>query len=386
MNNELARFSTNKTVNQINLKPKKTKILLVVANLGKGGMERQLTLLLSAGVDPSLSFDIALFRNKIEYPVPSNIKLIQLNKKNKIDIPFLFRLFKLLCDSSYDIIHSKIPGVNEYIIVLSSLLRKKNFIIEFRSSGSWEYLNYKKAAILLRIFGLKHCRIVCNSEKALREMEKEFKSFHLFPKAICIKNGIDLDRFSKKTKTLNPDEFLIGFVGRIDPQKNLFCLIEAFALFKKDLISHSQVIPRLQIFGHAIDNSYLLAIRNFIKSLELEQTITILDPVDNIEECYNKFDLFVLPSHEEGTPNVLLEAMACELVCLASTGANTDKFLMDAFTFPSKESQRLFSLIKRTYSAPQNELLDIGRSNRAFVINNFALSKMVNQYEALWHQ
>jgi|GEM_PF-3555957 glycosyltransferase involved in cell wall biosynthesis len=364
------------------------KILLVLPNYGKGGMERQLSILLNQGVSSNILIDVALFRNKIEYSIPSNsnVNFIVLNKKYKIDLCFIFRLAKLIINPSYDLIHAKIPGPNEYIIVLCKLLNKKNFIIEFRNSGDREYWNYVKAAFLLRIFGLDRCRIICNSEKALRETKKVFGFFGLSPNAFCIKNGIDTNVFKKLNVIKENGKFVIGYVGRIAPQKNLECLIKAMALFCNEVSLQLPIIPVIYIIKSFIDRAYLNSIEKLIKSLRLENSINFFDTIDLIEEWYNKFDLFVLSSHEEGTPNVLLEAMACETVCILSNGANSDGFLTESFIFPTNDPQQLYSLIMKIIKMSEIDRAKIGRINRDFVVNQFSMHKMIDKYEEIWRE
>ena len=91
-------------------------ILIISPTLGKGGIERQLIEFLYAYDRNKFNITLALFRRKIEYELPADINPIILNKKGIIDVSFLFRLYKLL-SKNWDVINSKISGVNEYILL-----------------------------------------------------------------------------------------------------------------------------------------------------------------------------------------------------------------------------------------------------------------------------
>jgi glycosyltransferase involved in cell wall biosynthesis len=59
----------------------------------------------------------------------------------------------------------------------------------------------------------------------------------------------------------------------------------------------------------------------------IEDLVVLREPLphDKIAEWLRSFDVFVLPSISEGCPNILMEALACGVPCIATrTGANED--------------------------------------------------------------
>jgi glycosyltransferase involved in cell wall biosynthesis len=115
------------------------------------------------------------------------------------------------------------------------------------------------------------------------------------------------------------DEFRILFVGRLAVQKNLFNLIKAV-----DSLQNPKI--RLIMIGRGSE-------KNKLKEYAADRNVNleIIDHVanDKLPEYYNQTNLFVLPSIKEGSPKVLLEAMACGSLCLVSDIVENTEVVVD---------------------------------------------------------
>ena len=98
-----------------------------------------------------------------------------------------------------------------------------------------------------------------------------------------------------------PLRYVLG-VGRLEPQKGFDRLLTAFSKAK---IVQSDI--QLVILGDGTERASLLA-----KSQELGITSRLQLPgvVADVDAWYRRADCFVLTSHYEGSPNVVMEAMA----------------------------------------------------------------------------
>lgn len=122
-----------------------------------------------------------------------------------------------------------------------------------------------------------------------------------------IYNGIDVERF----KPVNPGQksrikmqmgfadkdFLIGIVGRLDAIKNHLNLFKAF---RKVAQEHPQA--RLVVVGDGAERGRL--------EKNEHRNIIFLGYRSDTDILMKAFDLFVLPSFNEGISNTILEAMA----------------------------------------------------------------------------
>jgi N-acetylgalactosamine-N,N'-diacetylbacillosaminyl-diphospho-undecaprenol 4-alpha-N-acetylgalactosaminyltransferase len=352
----------------------KKSILIISPALSKGGMERQLSIFLQHFDRKKYDITLVLLRERIEYVIPSDVEIINLNKKGKIDLKFYWRLFKLLKLHKWDTIHSKISGLNEQIMFFCGILIKNNLITEVRSSGKRLYSNYRLMNKLYKLFQKqKSWKIITNSIKAQNEI-KSFLGQNILVNTIY--NAIDTDKFKQIDIKKDDDKFFIGFVGRIEPVKNIEIVIEALSK-----LQHQNIY--FEIYGNRENQDYYNKLNLLISRLKLQNKISFHNAVDDIESIYNKFDLFVLPSHHEGTPNVLLEAMACETICLVSQGANSDNYLEDEFVFETNNAESLSIQISNIYLMENSEKLKITKLNREYIIDHFSIKLLIQQYEAL---
>jgi glycosyltransferase involved in cell wall biosynthesis len=134
-----------------------------------------------------------------------------------------------------------------------------------------------------------------------------------------VPNGVDTGLFKpldqpKARDLLNipHDNKVILFVGRFVPVKGLDGLIEAFAILCKTMKSLTLVLV-----GNGECEAGLKE-----KALNLGVSGNVMfignQPYEKINQWMNACDVFCLPSINEGSPNVLLEALSCGKPVVAS--------------------------------------------------------------------
>lgn len=137
-------------------------------------------------------------------------------------------------------------------------------------------------------------------------------------KVSIVPNGIDysLFKFSNEKREELRDKLnlkektVVGHVGRFNRQKNHEFLLDVFnEMHKKDKNCYLLLIGK----GELEKN-----IRQKIGDLGLNDFVTIIEPVANINEYYMAMDVLVFPSFFEGMPNVIIEAQASDLPCVVS--------------------------------------------------------------------
>ncbi len=132
---------------------------------------------------------------------------------------------------------------------------------------------------------------------------------------LAIPNGIPGRSPQVSTRSLREElgvgqRALIGAVGRLETQKGHTFLLEAArALLQR--------WPEV-LFVIAGEGSQRAVLEQQIRALGLERQVKLLGRRSDMEALYAALDLFVMPSLDEGTPMVLLEAMRAGLPVIAT--------------------------------------------------------------------
>lgn len=122
------------------------------------------------------------------------------------------------------------------------------------------------------------------------------KRVHLIP------NGVDLEQFSPPGPEAPRDTASLLFVGRLTPQKNLFTTLRAVA----------QAQQRVAFCFDLIGDGPLRAeLEDAARALGVDVRFHGTLPHAELAARYRRAGAFVLASHIEGHPKVLIEAMAC---------------------------------------------------------------------------
>jgi len=130
-------------------------------------------------------------------------------------------------------------------------------------------------------------------------------------KVSVVRLGIELDQFAPQIT--KPNEVAqIVCVGRLIPEKGQRVLLAACHRLKK------KGIPFVATFvGDGVDRK---ALEELSRSLDLDDSVSFSGALgqNEVKRMYDKSDIFVLSSFNEGLPVVLMEAMAKELAVVST--------------------------------------------------------------------
>ncbi len=168
----------------------------------------------------------------------------------------------------------------------------------------------------------------------------------------------------------HPPVFLA--VGRLNPQKDFFNLLNAFAQVRK----HHDA--RLIILGEGTERTKL---ETAIAKLGIAEDVLLPGFVKNPYAYMRRASCFVLSSRHEGLPTVLIEAMACGCPVVATNCPSGPDEILDRGTYgslvPIGDSEALAeAMVKILENPPETELL----TERA---SEYSTEKVIAAYLAL---
>ena len=168
---------------------------------------------------------------------------------------------------------------------------------------------------------------------------------------------------------------VIGFLARLEPQKDPLRLVEAAAL---------QPFPgTVAIVG---SGELEAEVREAITARNLQDRVVHLPFVPPVERHLLGFDLLVLPSLWESLPLAILEAMACGLPVVATDVGGVSEAVADGETgrlVPPGDAHALAAAIAELAGDPR-ALEAMGERARKRADEHFSLARMVDELEAVY--
>ena len=149
-----------------------------------------------------------------------------------------------------------------------------------------------------------------------------------------IPNAIDAARFTfdpevrrqkREELHIQPEEFLIGEVGRFDPQKNQKYAVEILAECRK-----KNFPAKLILIG---EGPLMETVRQQVEELQLQEYVIFTGLQKNVVPFYQAMDFFLLPSFYEGLPGVAVEAQASGLRGILSDAITTETTMTSLMEF-----------------------------------------------------
>ncbi len=134
-----------------------------------------------------------------------------------------------------------------------------------------------------------------------------------------IYNGVDLHKFKLKSSNSNPTFGIIRIVtfAALEERKGIQFMIKALSeRNNRDFIYH--------IYG---DGPYKNTLRDLISLYKLDECVSIISPVQDVEVKLLNYDIFCLLSKGEAFPLSPLEAIACGVPVLTSNYRPYNEFV-----------------------------------------------------------
>jgi len=216
------------------------------------------------------------------------------------------------------------------------------------------------------------------------------KEYYNILKGRVILNGIDTNHFNQndtlrdvtRTKLNIKDNFVFLFVGRVTPTKGIEEIIEATSIIKDIVNDDFKVL----IVGPVIQKE-MPDYQNKIRDADIDNYVINLGVQKNVRNFYYASDVFLLPSHFEGLPLVLLEAMACGLPVIASRVGEIPNIIENYMNGLLVEPRNVDDLVEKMMLCidNKNELALMGKNAAKTIREEYSLGKMIEKYTRVYN-
>ncbi len=157
------------------------------------------------------------------------------------------------------------------------------------------------------------------------------------------------------------------YVGRNAPQKNLESMLKAIQQVDKDL-------SILLVGGCCSDAGLKKRITEYGIKAEYAGNVANND----LPNYLNRAKAFILPSHYEGHPKALLEAMSCGMPCIGADVEGIREDITDGRTglLCGTDAESMSDAIERMFS-DEKKMGDMGKSAREYIIEKYSIDTVL---------
>lgn len=362
------------------------RLLVVSDEMEVGGSQRQITHLLCHIDRTEWQPELLYFRRPsflLDKIRAAGVPVHCIPKKGAIDIAFLHQLIGLLRGGHYDLIHCFSLTAELWVSIAAKFVRPRPaLIVSMRDMGH---------GLTPRQWTIKRalCRnadaIIANSGRAADRLMHELggrRRVEMVPNGVEAPTRLADDRRAEVRAALpipRRDAVVVLFVGRLAAQKNIPLLFEALTRFEP------AARPVLLLAGSGPLRAELEAKAT---ALGLAGDAVFIGDRSDIGDVMQAADLVVLPSHDEGMSNVVLEAMAAGCAVIASDVGGNPEVIVDGesgLLFAAGDADALTERL-RALILDERRREAIGRNARERIANNYSIPALIERTSAIYRR
>jgi len=363
------------------------RICLVITELEPGGAERALVHLACGLQDLKHSVSVISLK---PFPGPGRRKLIERLEQRDIATSTLGmqKLFGLVAarkrlraslgDFKPDLVQAFLHHAN----ILTAMARRPGdpwkLVAGYRVAdpGRWRRFlenRYKK----------RWCQLTCVSKDVATDVIGRLRvdpcRVTTIPNGVVIPAFRDAQRLSSEQWGLRPGRRMLGYIGRLHPQKGITPLIDHLPQLFESLPDHDLVI--------AGDGPLHQALQEQVDRHGLGDRVVLLGWSDDIPSLIASLDLLLLPSSWEGMPNVVLEAMAAGIPVVSFAVHGISELLGNSDSPQVAEAGDYRSLCQKAVEIARSPDFSsqLGQRN-AISVEQFSIPGMVDRYNRLYEE
>lgn len=351
------------------------KVCFIVGTLGRGGAEKQLVFMLRALLESGVEARILCLTSGESYEAEIRRLGVGIEyvggKQNRF--ARLWEIIKNLRKRPVDIIQSSHFYTNIYAALAGKVLKipsigaiRSNLKSELAINGSLGRFQVSLPGFLIANSDLARRGAI---ERGVSENKIEF-----------VRNAVEVE-FSKPEIALKQKENITFlFAGRLGKEKRPDRFVRFAAALVEKYPAH---LLSFQIAGDGVLRSEMETLAESFNLLNGK--LEFLGECGEMREIYRQADALVLTSDYEGTPNVVLEAMAHALPVIATNVGGTPEILNEKWGFlvePDDEA----GLVKAASRLIENPdlRLDMGFAGLQYIKSNHSLGALTEHLTEIY--
>jgi len=368
------------------------KITILVTSLSSGGgAEQQVALLAERLLRRGWQVQVVSMLESAPAARPltaslaaAGIPVVSLGMRRGFGDPrALVRLGRVLRRFRPDVVHAHMVHAN-LLARASRLLVRTPVVVSTlhnqNEGGRWRYIAYRLTHPLSSV-------TTAVSEEAAAEATRRGGAPAGGIRAVP--NGVQTARFRNDPQVRAraradlgvADDFLWLGAGRLVPEKGFDVLITAFAT-----VAARSSTARLVVAG---TGPLATSLRKQAAATRLGDRLTFLGFRSDLPELMQAADAFVLSSHWEGLPMVLLEAAASSLPIVATEVAGSRAAVVDGvngIVVPAGQPDALAAAMLRFMEMPVDARRAMADASRAHAEQTFEIERVVDTWERIYRE
>ena len=365
------------------LSDRPTRIAFVIPTLDQSGAERQLALL-AAGL-PREEFRIRVIALNRGGPYADSLRASGidceiLGKRFRFDPLTYARLRTSLKSFQPDIVQSFLFAANSYVRLPGMAPAGCSVVVSERCVDSWKsnWQLWLDRKLITRCAGMTANSVSVAEFYANQGIPRE--RITVIPNALPPALSTPSRQQARAALGLEDHHQVVGFVGRLAPQKRLADLLWAFQLLHQ-LVDH----VRLVLIG---DGPLRDTLAEIAQGFGCRDRIVFAGHRPDAYSLMPAFDAFVLASEFEGMSNSLMEAMSHGIPCVVSDIAPNLELVRHEQTglvFPLGNAPELTKTLSRLL---QDDCLaqQLGAAGKQAILDNHSVERMVQLHTDLYYR
>lgn len=192
-----------------------------------------------------------------------------------------------------------------------------------------DFLRFGSKGKFLRYFLKLYIKFCINKSQKIYVLDEntlnQYRKYTKNHKVLKVKNSIDIDEYKLDGNISHKKNINLLFVGRLSKNKGVDGIINSLKI-----LNYDEKDVSLNIVGAGEELNYL---ENLVKVKNLSKQVKFLGKKmgQDLVNIYNNSDILIMNSITEGTPMVMLEAMASSLAIITTPVGNIPSIVKESY-------------------------------------------------------